>query len=154
VDALLVEKGVTVRPDGGRTWRLKNGEIDVGVLREAGQVVATELRVPLSDRRELINELVAEASSLATAAEARLVDPQLGRAVGFGDSESIAEQYVRTARYAGEMSGVSEAVAASFPNPAETPTFRPGTKILLVIGAVIFLLYFLMDALNGQLAGE
>lgn len=149
-----MEKGVIVRPDGGRTWRLKNGEIDVGVLREAGQVVATELRVPLSDRTDLIRELVAEAATLSTAAEARLVDPQLGRAVGFGDSETIAEQYGRTARYAGEMSGVSEAVAASFPNPAETPTFRPGTKILLVVGALFFLLYFLMDALSGKLSGE
>jgi hypothetical protein len=154
VDALLVEKGVTVRPDGGRTWRLKNGDVDVGVLREGGQVVATELRAPLSDRTDLIRELVAEGSALAGAAEARLVDPQLGRGVGFGDSESIAEQYQRTARYAGEMAGLSEAVAASFPNPADTPTFRPGTKVLLALGALFFLLYFLMDALSGKLSGE
>ena len=153
VDALLAEKGVPVRPDGGRTWRLKDGEIQVGELREGGQVVATELRVPLSDRSDLMREVVTEGAELARLAEVRLVDPQLGRALSALDAESVAEQYQRTARYAGEMMGVTEAVGASFPAPS-TETFRPTTKVVFGIIAFFLLLYFVSEALVGQLGGE
>lgn len=153
VDALLAERGVLVRPDGGRTWRLKSGELEVGVLREGGQVLATELRVTLSERTELMREVVAEAAELAARAEVRLVDPQLGRALSGSDAQTVAEQYLRTARYAGEMMGVTEAVAASFPDP--TPTgFQPSTKVILGILAFFFLLYMLSSSLVGQLGGE
>lgn len=153
VDALLAERGVVARPDGGRTWRLKSGELDVGVLREGGQVLATELRVMLSDRTELMREVVAEGAALAAQAEVRLVDPQLGRALSASDAELVAEQYLRTARYAGEMMGLTEAVAASFPDP--TPTgFRPTTKVILGILVFFFLIYMLVSSASSQLAGE
>lgn len=153
VDALLLERGVAERPDGGRTWRLKSGELDVGVLREGGQVVATELRVTLSERTELMREVVTEAAALAAQAEVRLVDPQLGRGLSAADAETVAEQYLRTARYAGEMMGLTEAVAASFPDP--TPSgFRPTTKVVLGLLAFFFLLYLLSNSLTSQLGGE
>jgi len=125
----------------------------VGVLREGGQVVATELRVTLSERTELMREAVTEAAELAAQAEVRLVDPQLGRGLSATDAETVAEQYLRTARYAGEMMGLTEAVAASFPDP--TPTgFRPTTKVVLGLLAFFFLLYLLSNSLTAQLGGE
>jgi hypothetical protein len=154
VDALLAERGVVARPDGGRSWRLKSGELEVGVLREGGQVVATELRVMLSDRTELMREVVAEAAVLATQAEVRLVDPQLGRGLSATDADTVAEQYLRTARYAGEMMGLPEAVAASYPDPTTTGGFQPTTKVVLGILAFLFLLYLLSQSLMSKLGGE
>ena len=149
VDALLAERGATARPDGVRVWRLKHGDVEVGELREAGQVVATELRVPLSDKMDLVREVVEEGATLAQAAELRLVDPQLGRQLTANDSGAVADQFLRTARYAGEMMGLSEAVAASYaPPPEGLPT---GAKVLMGIGALLFGLYFLVDLLLGQL---
>lgn len=153
VDALLSERGVVARPDGGRTWRLKSGDVDVGVLREGGQVVATELRVMLSERTELMREAVTEAAALAAQGEVRLVDPQLGRALSASDAETVAEQYLRTARYAGEMMGLTEAVAASFPDPSPSG-FRPTTKVVLGILVFFFLLYMLSSTLVDQLGGQ
>lgn len=151
VDALLAERGVVTGPDGGRTWRLKNGEIDVGTLREGGQVVATELRVVLSDRDELMREVVVEGAELAAQAEVRLVDPQLGRALSARDVEAVAEQYLRTARYAGEMMGLTEAVAASFPDPSSSIGMKLSTKVILGVLGFFFLLYQLSNWLVSQL---
>ncbi|WP_240487245.1 hypothetical protein [Hyalangium minutum] len=151
VDALLGEKGAVARPDGVRVWRLKNGDVEVSELREGGQLVATELRIPLSDRMDLAREVVEEGAALAAAAEVRLVDPQLGRALSANDAGAVADQFLRTARYAGEMMGVSEAVAASYAAPPEgMPT---GLKVLLVIGGGFFLLYLLVDKLLSQMGG-
>ncbi len=65
VDALLTERGAAARPDGVRVWRLKHGDVEVGELREGGQLVATELRVPLSDKMDLVREVVEEGATLA-----------------------------------------------------------------------------------------
>ena len=99
----------------------------MGVVREDGQVMATELRVPLSDKTELIREAVEEGATLAAAAGARLIDPQLGRSLTANDSGAVADQFLRTARYAGEMMGLSEAVAASYAPPPEG--MSPGLKV-------------------------
>jgi hypothetical protein len=151
VDALLSERGVTARPDGVRVWRLKHGDIEVGELREAGQVVATELRVPLSDKMDLVREVVEEGATLAQAAELRLVDPQLGRTLTANDSGAVADQFLRTARYAGEMMGVSEAVAASYAPPPEG--LSPGLKVVMGIGGLLLGLYLLMDFVLSRLGG-
>jgi hypothetical protein len=151
VDALLTERGATARPDGMRVWRLKHGDIEVGQLRENGQVVATELRVPLSDKLDLVREAVEEGATLAQAAEVRLVDPQLGRPVSGNDSGAVADQFLRTARYAGEMMGLSEAVAASY--AAQPEGFPVGAKVLLGIVGGLLGLYFLVDTLLSRLGG-
>ena len=151
VDALLAERGAAARPDGVRIWRLKHGDVEVGELREAGQVVATELRVPLSDKMDLVREVVEEGATLAQAAEVRLVDPQLGRQLSANDSGAVADQFLRTARYAGEMMGVSEAVAASYAPPPEG--ISAGAKVLMGIGAFLVGLYILVDLLLGGLGG-
>jgi hypothetical protein len=150
VDVLLSER-VIVRSDGQRVWRLKNGDVEIGHLRENGQIIATELRVPLSDKLELIREAVEEGAALATAAEARIVDPQLGRALSANDSTAVADQFMRTSRYAGEMMGVSEAVAASY---AAQPEGMPaGVKVLIGIIGGLILLYVLSESLIGKLGG-
>jgi hypothetical protein len=151
VDALLTERGATARPDGMRVWRLKHGDVEVGELRENGQVVATELRVPLSDKLELIREAVEEGATLAQAAEARLVDPQLGRPLSANESGASADQFLRTARYAGEMMGLSEAVAASY--AAQPEGLPAGAKVLIGIVAALLGLYFLVDVLLSRLGG-
>lgn len=124
--------------------------MEVGELREGGQLLATELRIPLSDKTEFVREVVEEGASLAAAAEVRLVDPQLGRALTASDGGAVADQYLRTARYAGEMMGVSEAVAASYaPSPEGIPA---GLKVLALIAGGLFLLYQLSEALLDRLS--
>ncbi len=151
VEALFAEKGLSARPDGMRVWRLKSGDVEVGELREGGQLIATELRVPLSDKTELVRELVGEAAELARAAEVRLVDPQLGRPLSAADDGAVADQFLRTARYAGEMMGLSEAVAASY--AAQPEGFPVGGKIIIGIIAVLVVLYLVVEGLLSQLGG-
>lgn len=151
VDALLAEKGAMARPNGQRIWRLKAGDVELGELKEGGQLIATELRVPMSDKPDLVRELVEEAAALATTAEVRLIDPQLGRALTASDSGAVADQFMRTARYAGEMMGVSEAVAASYAPPPEV--VPRGVKLFVAIAGGALFLYFLVTSLIEKLGG-
>jgi hypothetical protein len=156
VDALLAERRVVARPDGARVWHLRGGDVEVGELREGGQVVATELRVPLSDRPDLMREVVGEAAALATAAGARLVDPQLGRALSANDDGVVVEQYLRTARYAGEVAGLAEALGASSASTVDTDSRglqSPGRFLLIALG-IFIALYLVMDSLLARLNGE
>jgi hypothetical protein len=150
VEALLEARGAALRPDGSRTWMLQHGAVELRPLREGGQWVATEVRVPLSDRTELIREAVAKAAELATEAEVRLFDPQLGRALSAHDDADVTDQYLRTARYAGEMLGLAEALPVS---DGTDEGFQPTTKVLLGIIGVFVLLYLLMNWLDSQLIG-
>lgn len=143
VDAALAQRPVTQRPDGVRIWKLKAGEIEVLPLKEAGAIMATELRAPLSDKLELIRELVVEGAALAEEAGVRLYDPQLSRTITANDEGLVADQYFRTARYAGEMMGVPEAVAASFAPPDEG--MKAGTKVVLAIVGLLVFVWFLFD---------
>jgi hypothetical protein len=156
VDALLAERRVTARPDGVRVWHLRNGDVEVGVLREGGQVVATELRVPLSERPDLMREVVGEAAALGTQAGARLVDPQLGRSLSANDDGPVVEQYLRTVRYAAGVGGVPEAMSAgSYSGLAqERKGFQPSGRFFLIALAVFFVLYLVVDSLMGKLNGE
>ncbi|MFY2560792.1 hypothetical protein ACN469_24520 [Corallococcus terminator] len=156
VDDLLSEKRVTVRPDGNRLWHFQNGDVEVGVLREGGRVVATELRIPLAERSDLVREVVVEAARLASKAGARLVDPQLGRSLVASDEGMVADQYMRTVRYAGGSSGASETMGSATYTPLTTEGprgFQPGAKFFLIaIGAFVFL-YMLVSSMLGSLGG-
>ncbi|MBZ4416944.1 hypothetical protein K8638_10655 [Myxococcus sp. RHST-1-4] len=156
VDALLAERRVSARPDGVRVWHLRGGDVEVGVLREGGNVVATELRVPLSDRPDLMREVVGEAAALATAAGARLVDPQLGQALSANDDGVVVEQYMRTARYAGEVTGLAEALGASSYSTMDTGSrgFQPSGRFFLIAIGVFIVLYLVVDSLLARLNGE
>jgi hypothetical protein len=139
----FVARGLAFAEDGSAKWNLKAGVIEVRPLKEGGVVVATELRVPLSDKTDLMRELLSEASTVAEEAKVRLFDPQLTRGVSIKDDGAVSDQFFRTAKYAGEMLGVSEAIGASFA-PPETG-LKPGTKVLLGMVGVIVLLYFIAE---------
>ena len=145
VDAALAKRGAVAGADGAWTWTLKHGAVEVRPLREAGEVRATELRIPLSDKLDLVRELVVEASSVAEEARVKLYDPQLSRTIGPKDDGLVAEQYFATAKYAGEMVGLSEAVGASFAPPREG--LKPGTKVLIGIIGGLIALYLLVERL-------
>ncbi len=155
VDALLTERRVSARPDGVRVWHLRHGDVEVGELREGGQVVATELRVPLVDRPDLVREVLGEAVALATAAGARLVDPQLGRSLSATDDGVVMDQYVRTARYAGEVTGLAGALGAgsSSADTGESKGFQPTARFFLIAVAVFFVLYLVVDSMLARLNG-
>ncbi len=146
VDQALHERGATALPDGSRSWRLKSGDVTVRTLIEGGKPIATELKVPLSDRLDLIRELVVEGVTLAQGQGLRLVDPQLAKTLSLNDEGLVADQYFRTAQYAGRYAGVSEAVIASF-GAQEPEGLKPGTKVLLGIIAFLAALYFIAEKL-------
>ncbi len=145
VDAALLARGVAGAPSA-RRWALKHGEVEVGQVVEGGRTVATELKVPLSDRLDLVRELVVAASALAGEVGVMLCDPQLARAVAARDEGLVADQFLRTAKYAGEMMGVSEAVAASY-STEDVGALKPGTKVLLGLIAVLVVMYLVVDRL-------
>ncbi len=147
VEALLLERGASPE-EGGLVWRLPSGRVEVRPLRENGNQVATELRIPLADGVDLARELVSEGVALAAAANVALVDPQLCRAVVSPEDSAVIDQYVRTAKYAGEMVGISEAIGAG--EPAETGGIKPGTKVLLALVGFFFLLYLIADRLSAR----
>jgi hypothetical protein len=149
LEALLAEKGATRRPDGAWVWRFPRGEVVGLPVREAGQVVAFELKVPLQDKTELLSAVLHAASELAQAQGLRLLDPQLSRAVKSDDEGSVGDSYLRSARYAGEFLGVSDAIGATTlaTPPSEGPSL--GARLLLVLlvfGVVLFLTF---RALSG-----
>jgi hypothetical protein len=147
VDEALAARGVTQTPKG-RVWKLKAGEIEVRLLVEGGVALATELRVPLSDKLELIREAVVQGAALAAEAQVRLLDPHLSKELSERDDALVADEFLRTASYAGRMMGVSEALGASY--TGEDPTaLKPGTKVLLGLGALLVLLYLVADKLLG-----
>lgn len=144
IETLLTARGVPAAgPDGTRVWRLKHGDVEVRPLKENGVVVATELKVALSDKTELIRELVVEGVALAGEAGVRMVDPALSKTVSLSDEALIADQYLRTARYAGEYMGVSTAVIASY--GTEEPGMKAGTKVLLGLAAFFVVLFLIVE---------
>lgn len=144
VEALLADK-TTVRGDGTRLWRLQHGEVEVRPLMEGGKAIATEVKVPLLSTLELIREVVVTGAELAKSAGVTLFDPQLMRPLNASDEGAVADQYLRTARYAGEMAGVSEAIGIGQP-PVEEG-MKPGTKVFLGIAAFFLVLYFIANRL-------
>jgi hypothetical protein len=131
-----------------KAWKLKAGEVELGQFCEGGKPVALEVKVPLSDKVELLGEALKAAAELAQSCSLKLVDPQLGRVVGEKDDAAVCEQFLRTARYAGEMVGLSEAVGASFQAPSTG--VRPMTKVLIGLGAILVLLYWVVDLLGNS----
>ena len=144
VETLLTARGAKDQPDGSKLWRLKNGEVEARRLLENGVPMATELKVELTDKTDLIRELVHEAVQLANDAGVRAVDPSLSKTLTASDDGLVADSYFRTARYAGEYLGVSTAVMASY-GTGEPEGLKPGTKVLLGIAGFFFVMYLLFE---------
>jgi hypothetical protein len=136
VDSALAGRGVTQRPDGVWVWRMTAGEIEARHLLENGKAIATELKVPFSDKPDLVRQAVEEATAMAESVGLRVIDPQLNRTLTGRDAEAVAEEFMRNARYAGEYMGVSEALGASYTPKQEDQGLKPQTKILLA--AIMF----------------
>jgi hypothetical protein len=150
VEEALAARGVSAPdPVGLRRWTLADGEVEVEAVLEAGQPVALAVKIPLSDKLELLSEGLKAAGGLAEACTLKLVDPQLSRVVGEKDEGAVTEQFQRTARYAGEMVGLPEAVSASF--QPEAQGIKPMTKVLFGLGALFLLLYWAVDAIGRRL---
>jgi hypothetical protein len=141
VSQVLAARGVL---DG--RWKLEAGEVEVSLVREGDAVVATSIGVPLTDRDELLRAALAAASQVAVETEVRLIDPQLAADVAERDAERVAEQFGRTARYAGEMLGLPEAVAASFGPPPESG-MSSAAKVVLGLGAFLVFIYLVLEKL-------
>lgn len=146
-DRLLHERGAFANPDGSRTWRLKGGDVQVRLLIEGGLPIATELRLELSDKLELIREVVVEGVALAAQAEARLVDPQLSKTLIATDDGLVADQYLRTAQYAGQYAGVSTAVLAGYGAIEQETGMKGSTKVVLVAVGLVIAMYLFLDKL-------
>lgn len=149
VEAALKDKGATQRPDGAWVWAFPRGDVVGLPLREGGQVIAFELKVPLKDTTELVAAVLRAAAELAEALGLRLLDPQLNRAVKFDAEDAVGDQYLDHARYAGEYLGVSDALGASTlaHRPDESPS--PTLRILLALIVFAVVLFITLRALGG-----
>ncbi|RKH56620.1 hypothetical protein D7V93_19800 [Corallococcus llansteffanensis] len=160
VEALLAARPGTVRPDGVHEWNLVRGDVEVVPLRDKGRVVATELRVPLSDQPAFIREVLVEAATLAREANARLFDPQLGQVLGPADTDRVVEQYARTEQYSRTATpmeitpGLAEAMDAAARYTPRGPGMPLTTRLVLFAVGGFALLYFVMKFLTAKLNGE
>lgn len=141
VETQLAQRGAAQRPDGTWVWRLPPGEVELFRVQENGACVGLDLKVPLSEKTELVRAAVAEGALLAVAADVRLVDPHLNKALGPLDGELVADEYTRTARYAGEYLGVAEAVHASFDAGRQQGSSGLSGKLLLVFAVFLLAMY-------------
>jgi hypothetical protein len=139
-------KGAKLQPTGVRSLRLKGGDVEVMRLSEAGKVLATEIRVPIADRSDLVRETFVEVMDVATKLGLKVVDPQLARSVVLNDEAAIVSAFMRNANFAGNYSGVSAAVPANFGELE--PGMKPGMKLAIIIGSIAFALYVLINAVT------
>lgn len=153
VDLVAVEgafkaRGALAGAGGELIWRLSQGEVTARPLVEGGSPVAMVLAVALSAKAELLEELVEKALELSLEAGLQLFDPQLSRPLGTNDQTAVHAQFVRTARYAAEYAGLSEAIGAGYSAPVDTG-LKAGTKVALGLLSLAVLLYLLAESLFG-----
>ena len=161
ISAVLVRRGATVEPDGSLRWKVAGESVEVRPLKEGGQVIATEVRVPLAGDAVFVKAALEEALSVAAEAQCRLFDPQLMRALTPADAEPVALQYARTAKYAAEMVGASEVLGSAAYGGGGYPSIGSGStggmsgqaKLFLAIAAFIAL-YLVVSGLSNTLSGE
>jgi hypothetical protein len=146
-EAAFDAKGALLLPDGSRRLRLKHGDIELRRLVEAGAVMATEVKVPISDKPDLVRETLVETVGVAQALGLKVVDPQLARSVVLNDEAAVADTFLRTADFAGRYSGVSAAVSDNFGQL--DPALKPGTKAAIVIVCLGIALYLFLERLTG-----
>lgn len=149
VEARLLERGAVKRPDGTWVWKLPPGEVELCRVQEGGACVGVDLKVPLTEKTELVRAAVAEGALLAVAAGVRLVDAHLNRPLGPMDGELVADEYLRTARYAGEYLGVAEAVHASFDGSRQEASSAVSGKLLLAVAVFVVAMYVAWRVVSG-----
>jgi len=144
IDAAIRGRGGMSRGDGALVWRFPAGDVLVLPLKEAGVVTGLELRVPFSDRTELLSALLAAGVEVAKSLELRLVDPQLSRPVREADISAVTDEYLRIARYAAQYFGLGDAlpsaISASAAEDGMSPVLK-GVLTLLVFGVAMAAAY-------------
>ena len=106
----LTSRGATLSAEGQGVWKPMRGEITFSLVKENGQLIGFDVRVPFHDSSELI-ELVAKAMlEISEAQNLRVMDPQRTDTVSLAGLGGLVDEYLRLARYAGEYGGVSEAL--------------------------------------------
>jgi hypothetical protein len=144
IEAVLRDRGAVTRGDGALVWKLKAGEVTVLPLREAGAVTGLELKLPFSERYELVTELLASAVDVARLNALRVVDPQLGRPVTEVDGGAITDEFLRISRYAGAYFGLGDALPVSMTPVSDDEAVSPTMKLVLValvFGVAMFAAY-------------
>ncbi|MBE2250799.1 MAG: hypothetical protein IAE78_14780 [Myxococcus sp.] len=144
IEAAIRGQGGVTRGDGALVWRFPAGDVVVLPLREAGVVTGLELKVPFSDRTELLAGLLLAGVELARALQLRLVDPQLSRTVLEADVGAVTDEYLRIARYAGQYFGLGDALPTTM-SPGEvddgmSPVLK-GVLALLVFAVAMAAAY-------------
>lgn len=114
-------------------------------LREAGALLGLQVRVPFSDRTELLTQALAASVELAREKAFAVVDPQLGRTVLELDGASVSDSFLQISRYAGQYFGLGDALPmASSMTEAQDDAMSPLTKglwALAVFGLALALAY-------------
>lgn len=133
VDAAIRGRGGITRGDGALVWRFPAGDVVVLPLKEAGVVTGLELKVPFSDRTDLLGALLAASVEVAKSLELRLVDPQLSRTVRDADLGAVTDEYLRIARYAGQYFGLGDALPSAVSATASEDGMSPVMKGVLAL---------------------
>jgi hypothetical protein len=136
----LTSRGATLSAEGQGVWKPMRGEITFSLVKENGQLIGFDVRVPFHDSSELI-ELVAKAMlEISEAQNLRVMDPQRTDTVSLAGLGGLVDEYLRLARYAGEYGGVSEALGLSTyarPVDEESSSF----KYLAALAVFVIALY-------------
>jgi hypothetical protein len=148
ISAALGDRGARRRADGAWLWTFPRGEVVGLPVREGGQVVAFELKVPLKDTTELVGAVLRAAAEVADALGLRLLDPQLSRPVKFDHEDVVGEAYLRCARYAGEYLGVADALGASSLGAPPADTSGLGLRVALALVVFIAVALLTLRALS------
>ncbi len=127
-------RGGVARADGALLWRFPAGDVVTWPLKESEVVRGLELKVPFSERTELLTQVLSAAVELARALGLRLVDPQLQRTVLEADAGAITDEFLRIARYAGQYYGIGDALPMAM-TPGEEG-LSPVMKALLALAVM------------------
>lgn len=142
VQDAIRERGGVARPDGALLWRFPAGDVVTWPLKESEIVRGLELKVPFSERTELLSQLLTAAVELSRVLGLRLVDPQLQRAVIEADAGAITDEFLRIARYAGQYYGIGDALPmAMTPGEEGLSPVMKGLLALVVMGLSAWLAY-------------
>lgn len=133
VEAAIRERGGITRGDGALVWRFAAGDVTVLPLKEAGVVTGLELRIPFSDRTDLLTALLNAGVEIAKALQLRLIDPQLSRTVRDADLSAVTDEYLRIARYAGQYFGLGDALPSAVSSTAAEDGLSPVVKGVLAL---------------------
>lgn len=132
VEAAIRERGGITRGDGALVWRFPQGDAVALPLKEAGVVTGLELKVPFSDRTDLLATVLTSGVELARTLNLRLVDPQLARTVLEADAGAVTDEFLRIARYAGQYYGIGDALPMAVA-PTQEEGLSPTTRAVLIV---------------------